>query len=55
MWDPAEFGACLDHAVHDGLGVLFAVTAATGLRRGEALRLRWTNLDTAGGVITVRR
>ena len=54
-WDPAELGAFLDHAVPDRLGVLFEVMAATGLRRGEALGLRWIDLDTPRGVITVRQ
>lgn len=53
-WDPTELGVFLDHATADRLGALCEVMAATGLRRGEALRLRWTDLDAPRGLITVR-
>jgi integrase len=33
---------------------LFAVLVNTGLRRGEALALRWSDVDLAAGVLRVR-
>jgi integrase len=54
-WEPGELGAFLDHAAGDRLGVLYEVLAATGLRRGEALGLRWDDLDAEASVIVVRR
>ena len=36
------------------MGALFEVLAFTGLRRGEACALRWTDIDLEVGVITVR-
>ena len=37
------------------LEVLFTMMLATGLRRGEALGLRWDDLDTKRGVLRVQR
>ena len=54
-WSPAELGAFLDQAASHRLGVLFEVMALTGLRRGEALGLRWSDVDLTGMVITVRQ
>jgi integrase len=53
--EPAELGRLLDHLAADDLGALFETLAATGLRRGEALGLRWFDVDLERGVITVRR
>jgi integrase len=39
----------------DRLYALYAVALSLGLRRGEALGLRWSDIDLAGGVIHVRR
>ncbi len=54
-WEPAELGAFLDHCASDRLGVLFEVIAATGMRRGEALGLRWEDVDTERGRLVVRQ
>lgn len=55
-WEPEELGAFLDHAVADvRLGALFELIAATGLRRGEAVGLRWDDVDLAAGVLVVRQ
>lgn len=54
-WEPAELGRFLDHAATDPLGALYEVIAATGLRRGEALGLRWDDVDLERGLLVVRR
>ena len=41
-------------AVHR-LGALFSVALAVGLRQGEALGLRWEDIDLYGGTLTVRK
>jgi integrase len=38
-----------------GLHALFATLAYTGCRRGEALGLRWADVDLDRRVLTVRR
>lgn len=37
------------------MGALFELIAATGLRRGEAVGLRWDDVDLVEGVLTVRQ
>jgi integrase len=54
-WEPAELGAFLDHAASDDFGSLFEVIAATGLRRGEAVGLRWDDVDLEVGKLVVRQ
>jgi integrase len=53
--EPHEVQALLTAAVADDLrfGVFLRVLAATGIRRGEACALRWSDLDLERGVITV--
>lgn len=53
-WEPHELAAFLDTAAQHRLGALFEVLAFTGLRRGEACALRWTDIDLEAGVIVVR-
>jgi integrase len=45
----------LEHLKGHRLETLFTLMLMTGLRRGEALGLKWTDLDTKKGVLTVRR
>jgi len=54
-WTPEELGTFLDSAASDPLGGLFELMAATGLRRGEAVGLRWSDVDLERGVLTVRQ
>lgn len=54
-WEPADLGRFLDHAASDRLGPVFEVLAATGLRRGEACGLRWSDVDLATGRLVVRQ
>ena len=44
-WSAGELASFLRHVENDRLGPLFEVIAACGLRRGEALGLRWSDLD----------
>jgi integrase len=39
----------------DSLHPLWRLLSMTGLRRGEALGLRWTDMDMDGGLLAVRR
>ncbi|MGC9670502.1 site-specific integrase [Planosporangium sp. 12N6] len=45
----------LKTARDDRLYALYAVALAPGLRRGEALELRWQDVDLVDGVISVRQ
>jgi integrase len=53
--EPAELGRLLDYMASNELGPLFETIASTGLRRGEALALRWSDVDLDVGVVHVRR
>ncbi len=44
-WEAEELGAFLDSVASHPLSILFETVAATGLRRGEVLGLRWSDLD----------
>ncbi len=54
-WSAAELAVFLRHVETDRLGPLFEVIAATGLRRGEALGLRWTDLDLGNRTARIRQ
>ena len=54
-WEAHELGAFLDFVQNNRLAALFELLAASGLRRGEALGLAWTDIDAARGTLTVRR
>ena len=47
--------AFLDATADDRLGPLWCLLLTTGLRRGEALGLRWTNVDLADARLEVRQ
>ncbi len=50
-----EVGRLIDATADDPFGPLFAVATGTGLRLGELLGLRWTDVDLEGRSLTVRR
>lgn len=53
---PVELRRLLDVAATDNLiGAAIEVLAATGMRRGELLGLRWSDWDREAGTITIRR
>jgi integrase len=54
-WEPWEPGKFLDHVQSHCMGPLFEVIAAGGLRRGEALGIRWADVDLERGVLTIRQ
>lgn len=54
VWEPTQVGDFLDSAAEHRLGVLFELAMFTGMRRGELIGLRWTDIDLAKRVITVR-
>jgi len=51
---PKEAKAFLQKAKKDRLGVLFTIALSMGLRRGEALGLRWEDVDFDKRIIRVR-
>jgi integrase len=54
-WSAVELGRFLDSVAADRLGVMFELIALTGLRRGEALGLTWSDVDLERAMLTVRR
>ena len=54
-WEPVELGRFRDHAVSHRLGFVYELIAATGLRRGEALGLRWSDVDVERGLLVVNQ
>jgi integrase len=55
VWLPSQTGAFLDHAETHRLYALLHVIAFRGLRRGEAVGLRWTEVDLDQATLTVCR
>jgi integrase len=55
VWQPAELGRFLDAIGQHRLGALYELDALTGLRRGELLGLRWSDVDLEAGRLTVRQ
>lgn len=53
-WTPAQARAFLDVMKGDRLEALYSVAVSVGLRRGEALGLRWDAVDLDKGTLTVR-
>jgi integrase len=54
-WSPIEARKFLKAARGDRLYALYAVALSLGLRRGEALGLRWPDVDEAEGIIRVEQ
>jgi integrase len=54
-WDARQLAAFLEATRADRLYGLWHLLAMTGLRRGEALGLRWEDVDLEAGRIAVRR
>lgn len=54
-WSADELRAFLRFAADDPLADLWHLAAATGMRRGELLGLRWDDVDLGRRTLTVRR
>ena len=54
-WSPEEAGTFLGAVAEHRLYALFAVGVALGLRKGELLALRWSDVDLEVGVVHVRQ
>ncbi len=53
VWTPEQAGAFLDAAAAERLYPLFHVIAYRGLRRGEAVGLRWQDVDLTGRALHI--
>jgi integrase len=54
-WSADELAAFLSFAAQDRDLVLYHLAAATGMRRGELLGLRWRDVDLDGARVSVRQ
>ncbi len=54
-WSAEQLGAFLASVEDDRLHPLWLTIAMTGMRRGEALGLRWSDVDLENGRLSVRR
>jgi integrase len=54
-WTREQLKAFLDSVAEDRLSPLWHTIAMTGMRRGEALGLRWSDVDLENGRLSVRR
>ena len=52
-WTAGEVAAFLDHVEDDRLSALWTLLLARGLRRGEALGLRWQDVDLDAGRLRI--
>jgi integrase len=55
VWTPEQLRAFLEETADHRLGTCFRVAALTGLRRGELLALKWSDINSDEGRLTVRR
>jgi integrase len=55
VWSPAQLHLFLDRAAGDRLFSLWTFYILTGVRRGEALALRWGDVDLEAGTAAIRR
>jgi integrase len=52
---PGQLRSFLEHVRDDRLNAAWLLAATTGMRRGEILGLRWSDLDLDAGRVAVRR
>ena len=55
VWSGEQLGVFLAATADDPLAMLYRLVAHTGLRRGEAVGLRWSEVDLTAGSLTVVR
>lgn len=54
-WTSDELARFLRHVEGDPLYALWVLLATTGMRRGEAIGLRWSDVDLARGTVSVNQ
>ena len=54
-WSKEQLRAFLEAVADERLGALWHVIAMTGMRRGEAIGLRWSDVDLENARLSVRR
>jgi integrase len=54
-WDSDELRAFLEHVGGSRLDAIWRLAAMTGMRRGEVLGLRWSDLDLDAARLSVRQ
>ena len=55
VWTPEQLGTFLDSVRTDRLFAAWLMAAMTGMRRGELLGLKWSDLDLEAGAVSVRQ
>ena len=55
VWSPEELAHFLDHVSTDRLHALWNVLALTGMRRGEALALKWGDISRDHQLLAIKR
>ncbi|MFL5760275.1 MAG: tyrosine-type recombinase/integrase [Thermomicrobiales bacterium] len=55
VWNAEQVGRVLRTAADDHLEALWRLAISTGMRRGELLALKWSDLDLDGGGLSVQR
>jgi integrase len=53
-WEPEQVGTFLDVAAQHRLGALFELAMLTGMRRGELIGMRWSDVDLARRQLSIR-
>jgi integrase len=53
VWNVDQITAFLTHVAADRWAPMWRLLATTGMRRGEALGLRWREVDLEGGTVTI--
>jgi integrase len=55
VWTPGELSRFLESIDGNRNAAMFRLLALTGMRRGELVALRWSDLDLARGTMTVKQ
>jgi integrase len=55
VWSATELGGFLDAISNDRLHLLYLLLGLRGLRRGEAVALRWSDVDLARGLLRIEQ
>jgi integrase len=55
VWNAEQVGRVLRAAADDSLEALWRLAIYTGMRRGELLALKWSDVDLDGGALFVQR